>query len=242
MECSEHELRQMAGDADERHHEAMRTFEDEMSEVHRTVSSAARRVLGGAALGGTALAAGAALGPRRFLDRADAVASTDQGLAAFAQSIELAAVAAYAAAAPALSAATKPVALLFQHHHQEHAAAFGSLAGSKAVTGPNEKLVAALQPKLQAVNSEKRALTLAFGLENQAAETYAYGLTVAMSTAAASGMATILPIETEHAAVLGAALGMAVDAIFVNGPFENAAVGDGSTITQGIDPAKYPVS
>jgi hypothetical protein len=188
-----------------------------------------------------ALALGAGFGRRAFFPAAAAQQITDADLAAFAQSVELAAVAAYGMAAPVLSAATKPVATMFQMHHQQHADAFGALAGGKAVSGPNQKLVTALTPQLNAVKTEKDALTLAFGLENQAAETYAYGLTVATGKPAASGMATILPIETEHAAVLGAALGLPLADVFVSGPFENAAVGDGSQITQGIDPAQFPV-
>jgi hypothetical protein len=145
-------------------------------------------------------------------------------------------------AAPALSAATRPVAELFASHHQQHADAFGAVAGSKAVDGPNQKLVTALTPALQAVKTEQDALMLAFGLENQAAETYAFGLTAASGSDAVAGMATILPIETEHAAILGLALGKPVPEIFVNGAFESTSVGDGTNIQQGIDPTLFPVS
>jgi hypothetical protein len=65
---------------------------------------------------------------------------------------------------------------------------------------------------------------------------------VAAGKDAIAGMATILPIETEHAAVLGAALGKPVADIFVNGAFEGATVGDGKDVKKGIDPAIYPVS
>ena len=92
------------------------------------------------------------------------------------------------------------------------------------------------------MKDEKGALTLAFGLENQAAETYAFGLTAATGMDAIAGMATILPIEAEHAAILGAALGMPVPDIFINGAFESAAVGDGSDIKKGLDPTLFPVS
>ena len=127
-------------------------------------------------------------------------------------------------------------------HHQQHADAFGAVAGSKAVDGPNQALVTALTPAVQAVKDEKSALELAFTLENQAAETYAFGLTAASGGDAIAGMATILPIEAEHAAVLGLALGKPVPEIFVNGAFESAAVGDGSDIKKGLDPNKFPLA
>jgi rubrerythrin len=247
MEISGRELRALAKDVDERHHDAMRTFTEEVGDAHADAARSARlhtsrrRFIAGAGLGGAALALGVGLGPVRFMPRAGAAGISDAELAAFAQSVELAAVAAYGMAAGALSANTKPVAELFRMHHQQHADAFGALAGSKAVKAANAKLVTALTPALQAVKDEKSALELAFVLENQAAETYAFGLTVASTKEAYSGMATILPIETEHAAVLGAALGKTLTEIFVNGAFEGAAVGDGTDVKKGIDPSIYPV-
>jgi rubrerythrin len=242
VELTERELRTLANAADEHHRDAMRTFDEDVRALHNdAVDRGRRRFLGGAVTGGAALALAPTLRGRRWFRSASAQEMTDEDLAAFAQSVELAAVAAYGQAAGVLSAATKPVATLFQGHHQEHADAFGALAGAQAVDGPNEKLVAALTPALQAVKDETGALELAFGLENQAAETYAFGLTAAASTEAASGMATILPIESEHAAVLGAALGKPLGDVFVNGAFESAAVGDGTDITKGIDPAQFPV-
>jgi rubrerythrin len=249
MEISGREMRALAKDVDDRHHDAMRTFTQEVGDAHADAARSARlhtsrrRFLAGAGLGGAALAlgVGVGLGPARFMSKSGAAGISDADLAAFAQSVELAAVAAYGMAASALSASTKPVAELFRTHHQQHADAFGALAGSKAVKVANAKLVAALTPALQAVKDEKSALELAFMLENQAAETYAFGLTVAMTKEAYSGMATILPIETEHAAVLGVAMGKSLADIFVNGAFEGSAVGDGTDIKKGIDPALFPV-
>src|SRR4051794_21637543 len=189
----------MAQDVDERHHAAMATFQEEVREGHRAVvESGRRRFLKRAGVGGAVVAAGSFFAPSAFMSFAGAQSFTDEDLAAFAQSVELAAVAAYGMAGAALSPATKPVAELFAMHHQQHADAFGAVAGAKKVSGPNQKLVAALTPALQAVKDEKGALTLAFGLENQAAETYAFGLTAASGKDAIAGMATILPIETEH--------------------------------------------
>ena len=242
MDLAARELRQLAADVDERHHAAMKTFRDDIAATHRPIVDASRRrFLIGTGLAATALTVGATLGPQRLLTSASAQSFTDEDLAAFAQSVELGAVAVYTAAAGALSAATKPVALLFMQHHQQHADAFGAVAKSKAVKVPNAKLVAALGPALAAVKDEKSALELAFVLENQAAETYAFGLMVASGKDAIGGMATILPIEAEHAAILGVALGKSPADIFINGAFESAAVGDGTDIKKGIDPTKFPV-
>lgn len=88
-------------------------------------------------------------------------------IAGFAQSVELAAVAAYAMAAPLLSPATLPVAQLFMSHHQQHAGAFGAVASDKKATGPNQKLVTALTPTLTGLKDEKGALEFAFVLEDR---------------------------------------------------------------------------
>ena len=74
------------------------------------VESGRRRFLKRAGVGGAVVAAGSFFAPSAFMSFAGAQSFTDEDLAAFAQSVELAAVAAYGMAAPALSAATKPVA------------------------------------------------------------------------------------------------------------------------------------
>ncbi len=106
MHITTRHFRALATDVDELHRANMKTFADETRELHRGLYR-----------------------PRRLRAGLD-----DQSIAGYAQSVELAAVAAYTAAAPVLSAATLPVAQLFMMHHTQHAAAFGSVAGSKAVT------------------------------------------------------------------------------------------------------------
>ncbi len=133
----------------------------------------------------------------------------DQDIAGYAQGIELAAVAVYTMAAPLLTPATLPVAQLFMQHHQQHADAFGSVAGAKKATGPNAKLVAAVTPTLQGLKDEAGALGFAFTLEGQAAYTYAGALTLLQDPAYAKATSTILPIEAQHQVVLGLALGKA---------------------------------
>jgi len=243
VEISAKQLRAMARHVDELHHDAMRTFREETGEVHLASSDAGRRTfLTKAAVSGAVVAAGSLLTPAAaFASTSSRQALTDGDIAVFAQSVELAAVAAYGMAAGVLSADVKPVAELFAKHHQDHADAFGALAGAGATNKPNAKLVTALTPTLQGIKDQTAALSFAFQLENQAAETYAFALTALQSIEAAKGTATILPIESAHAGVLGFALGKELEAEYPTGAFITAQVGDGSDITKGIDPAVYPV-
>ena len=206
-------FRSLAADVDELHRQGMKTFAEETAEVHRSLYRS-----------------------NRYAARLD-----DQSIAGYAQSVELAAVAAYTAAAPVLSAGTLPVAQLFMKHHQQHADAFGAVAGSKAVAAANKTLVTAVTPALQAIKNEMDALEFAFMLENQAAYTYAAALTLLQDAAYAAATATILPIEAQHAVVLGLALGKEVTAVFPTGAFESASLGDGSDPLKGLDPAVFTI-
>jgi rubrerythrin len=171
--------------------------------------------------------------------RASAQGLDDQTIAGYAQSVELAAVEAYKAAAPVLSAGTLPVAQLFLSHHQQHADAFGAVAGDKKAAGPNQKLLAALGPSLAAVTDEMAALEFAFTLENQAAYTYAAALTLLQDPRYAAATATILPVEAQHAVVLGLALGKSVGDVFPTQAFESSTLGDGTDPLAGLSPATF---
>ena len=54
-------------------------------------------------------------------------------------------------------------------------------------------------------------------------------------------MVTTLPVESEHAAVLGSILQLGPDGLFITGPFENASVGDGTDPRRGFDMSVFPV-
>lgn len=213
MHITTRHFRSLAADVDELHRQGMRTFAEETAEVHRSL----------------------------YRSNRSAARLDDQSIAGYAQSVELAAVAAYSAAAPVLSAGTLPVAQLFMKHHQQHADAFGAVAGSKAVTAANKTLIAAVTPALQAIKDEMGALEFAFMLENQAAYTYAAALTLLQDAAYAAATATILPIEAQHAVVLGLALGKEVTAVFPTGAFESASLGDGTDPLKGLDPAVFTI-
>ena len=211
MHITTRHFRALAAEVDDLHRHSMKTFAEETAETHRSLYRARRSASG--------------------LD--------DQTIAGYAQSVELAAVAAYTAAAPVLSAGTLPVAQLFMKHHQQHADAFGAVAGSKAVTAPNKTLIAAVTPALQKITDEMGALEFAFMLEGQAAYTYAAALTLLQDPAYAAATATILPIEAQHQVVLGLALGKDVSAVFPTGAFESASLGDGTDPLKGLDPAVF---
>ena len=211
MHITTRHFRALAVDVDDLHRQNMKTFADETRELHRSL----------------------------YRSRRSASGLDDQTIAGYAQSVELAAVAAYAAAAPVLSSGTLPVAQLFMTHHQQHADAFGAVAGAKAVSVPNKTLIAAVTPTLQAIKDEMGALEFAFTLEGQAAYTYAAALTLLQDPAYAAATATILPIEAQHQVVLGLALGKDVTAVFPTGAFESASLGDGTDPLKGLDPAVF---
>jgi len=211
MHITTRHFRALAADVDEMHRQNMKTFADETRELHRSL----------------------------YRSRRSSSGIDDQAIAGYAQSVELAAVAAYTAAAPVLSAGTLPVAQLFMTHHQQHADAFGAVAGPKAATGPNKTLVTAVTPLLQAIKDENGALEFAFTLEGQAAYTYAAALTLLQDPAYAAATATILPIEAQHQVVLGLALGKDVTAVFPTAAFESASLGDGTDPLKGLDPAVF---
>lgn len=209
MLISPRQLRRLAADVDDLHRHNMKTFATEAADLHRDIARRSRYSTG------------------------------DASLAGYAQGIELAAVAAYTAAAPLLSAGVLPVAELFMSHHQQHADAFGAVAAEFAVTEPNSVLIAAVTPTLESLTDEAGALEFAFVLEGQAAYTYAAALTLLEDPAYAAATSTILPIEAQHQTVLGLALGKDVSAVFPTGAFEAAALGDGTDPLKGLDPAVF---
>lgn len=252
MQISAKELRHLANDVDDMHHEAMRSFKEEAAELHLSATRGSRRSFmkksGLAAVGGTLLSTGGGLATVTRLGGLAAAQDslTDTAIAGFAQSIELAAVAAYMAAAPKLSGDVLAVATMFLGHHRDHADAFGAVAGDDARPEANAKLVALVTPTLEAVAAAEpsddltaQILGFAKGVENQAAYTYAAALTLLKDPGYAAATSTILPIEAQHATVLSLALEEGPDKWFPTEAFESAALGDGSDPLRGFDPAVF---
>ena len=236
MEISERQLRRLARDVDEQHRDGMATMAPDIAELHaETRRLRSRRAFlrtagigaGAITIGTTALTLGSML-------PAAAQALTDADIAVFAESVELAAVEAYKAAAGSgkLQPAVVEVGTTFAGHHAEHAKAFAGASGGKATGKPNAKLLAAVGEQLTAAKDQSAILTIAYDLENAAAATYLFALGALKSEAALALTASILPVESQHAVVLGTALGKpATD--FVPS-FE--------TQDKAVDPAEFPAA
>lgn len=238
MHISPTELRRMAGDIDDMHRDAMRTFAAEAGEHHfgNQLRAGRRSFLKRVAAGGAALSFGSALVPvSGLLSAAGAQRFDDAAIAAFAESVELSLVAAYEAGVPFLSSELTPVAETFMGHHREHAEVFAELAGDEASGQPNTALMGALAPGIDSLAGTNDVLLFAKTLENQAVATYGYTLTAIEGTEVVTATASILPIESAHAAALSFALGEGPDAWFPFGAFESP------DIANGLDPAVFPV-
>ncbi|HEX7276963.1 MAG TPA: ferritin-like domain-containing protein [Acidimicrobiales bacterium] len=246
MEISEHQLRQMAADVDEMHNDGMTSMASEIQELHaatRDLRHDRRHLLKKAGAGtAAALALGSGVLPIARLVPAFGQTLTDGDIAAFAASVELTAVAAYTMAAESgkLQPAVKDVGVMFAGHHQAHADAFNGAAGAKAVTAPNAKLLAALGPDLTKALAADQAAILEFAMtvENAAAATYLFALGALQSAAALKLTASILPVESQHAVVLGTALGKSGKDLFPAGGTNNGFETDAAALR----PDKFPVS
>lgn len=231
------ELHRLAAEVDEEHRAAMRDLTDllaaEVTDADDATRASRRSILRRLGLGGAVLGTASAAIP--LLARAAAAQDTtttvgivpisavpettttapprkpsteDVAVYSFAQSLELAAVAAYGAAADTgmISAGVLPVALAFRQHHLEHAQAFAGLAGKAATGTANQSILAVFGPQIEAATSEDALLTIAFDLENAAASTYTLVLGLVTGTDGAGVVASIQPIESRHAVVLGQVL------------------------------------
>jgi hypothetical protein len=237
------ELRSLVERVDDQHRDGMRTVRSEIEEVHfgeaaRRAGPTRRQLLGRAAAGGAVLTIGSTLVPvSRLLPSAAAQAPSDVDIASFAASVELAAVEAYQAAIDSglvTDQAVAAAATTFQGHHAEHAAAFNGLATQNGAdeVGANAAVLDAFGPMLQAATDQAGLLEIAYQLEEGAAATYLFALGVLTVPEAYAATATILPIESQHAAVLGTVLGKSPDEHLRS--FENTDAA--------LDPADFPVA
>ena len=226
---------------DETHREGMATVADDIAELHhgegaRLMGPTRQQLAKGVGLGGTAVALGAAMVPlsaavlsRRTRSRATPGWPPSPSPSSWPPSRHT--------RPPRRAARSRRPAVLeaattFAGHHTEHAAGFGAAAGSSATNKPNAKLLEAVGPQLGAAADEAALLEIAYGLENAAAATYLFALGALTSKEALQLTASILPVESQHAVVLGSVLGKpATD--FIPG-FE--------TVDLAVDPAKYPIS
>jgi rubrerythrin len=193
--------------------------------------------------GGQAVAQRAALtvGRVTLALESDASVVDDAALAAFAASVELSAVEMYTASAARMTGPAVLLAQAFAVHHREHARTFNAFAGINQVTTANARLTAAIQNQLDASADQRSRLMLAFQLENQLASTHQSLLGKFTSPGAVRLGASILPVESEHAVILGTFLGLDLEKDLI--PFTLQPTAGPPTHPEwgSLDPARYPV-
>jgi len=238
-------FRRAAYEADDFHRAGMRSLPEELAEVHlgetgRRLAAGRRRFLQQVGLGGVALPLGSSLVPAsRLLPAAwgqedeEGAPLDDLTIAMFAEQVELAAAAAYQVAAETglLDATAVEVGTLFAEHHADHAGAFAALAGDQATGVPNDALLEVFGPMITEAADQAEILDVAFQLEQGAVSTYHFALGV-LGADAAAVVSTIMPIEAQHAVVLGGVLGK--DMADYMPPFE--------TSETALSPDAYPLS
>jgi Ferritin-like domain len=238
VEISERELRAMVAGIDDQHRAAMSTFtEDNRALIFETAPSR-RKFLAGLGAGSAALVIGSAVMPvGRLVPRAwSQAAPSDGDIATFAASVEYAAVAAYQAAAKSNKIKNKAildVATAFAGQHQQHGDAFKAAGTNKNVMA-NKGVLDMVTPQLTAAKAENDVVALAYGLENAAAATYIFALGVLTTEGAYNAVASVMPVEAQHAVALGLVLGKPLDEKGFLPSFETK---DGA-----LDPAKFPAA
>ena len=243
MHITARELRSLVERVDDQHRDGMRTVRSELDELHfgetgQRLGSTRRQLLGRAAAGGAMLTLAGTLVPvSRLLPAAAAQELTDVDIASFAASVELAAVDAYQAAIDSgkvTDAAVGAAATTFQSHHREHAAAFNGLATANGAeeVGSNQAVLTAFGPMLEAAADQAAILEIAYQLEEGAAATYLFALGALTVPEAYAATATILPIESQHATVLGTVLGKSADEYLPAFISQDAA----------LNPADFPIA
>lgn len=218
MQIDNRQLAGLTAEVDQLHHESMRTLKEEFGEIHfgevaKATRGGRRDFMKKAGVGGAVLTVGSMVSPiGRFIPSAWAQDAPldDAALAKFAAGLELAAVAAYGVAVDTgkLSEAVTKVGATFQSHHQDHADALNSILGDAAVDAPNNTVVTTFAPMIQDAADEAAILKIAYQIEEAAAATYLFALGAITDLKNAGALATILPVESQHAVVLGAATGM----------------------------------
>jgi rubrerythrin len=237
MQISEAELRAMTAQMNEMHEATFPQMKEALGDLGsslRTNSSSRRGFLAGgsALLGGFALAAcgggdeepsaAPSAGPTSAKPSASASpsaqAAADASGLKLNASLENLAVFAYKSA---LEAAPKgmfgkvpPAVVEFatnaMKQHAEHAEAFNAAltkAGGEAFTMPNPKLAGPITEMFAALKDVPGLAKLALTLENTAAATYTKQMGEFTSPEALSAVATIAPVERQHAAILNFVLG-----------------------------------
>ena len=240
MQIDRRRLTELSEEVDDLHHQSMATVREGLAEVHfgevaDRLRPSRRRVLAGAAAGSAALAAGSGFLPvGGLLTPAGSAEADDLALARFAAGLELAAVAAYnvASGTGRLSGPTAAIASMFAGHHQDHADALNAIVGEEEAVGkPNAAVLKRFAPRITRASDEKQILGIGLAIEEAATSTYYFALGVIEDPQHAGALATILPVESQHATVLGTLLGREPDSYLI----------DFVTADHALDPDDFPV-
>jgi rubrerythrin len=225
VEISTRQLRSMVADVDDAHHDSMRTLQSELEELHvgetgRRIVAARRDFLKKAGAGAALMTVGGVVAPATGVLARAAAAQDDLPFdviaASYAAGVELAAVAAYDAAAARglLDAVALQLAVTFQGHHRDHAGTFNGLlmaTGQPTVDQPDGGLLSQYGPLLQTAPDALGLLDVALQLEQAAAATYVDSLGSLTLPDAALAVAQIAPVESQHALVLATVLDKPVE-------------------------------
>ena len=120
-------------------------------------------------------------------------------------------------------------------HHADHAKAFGAFAGDGGTGVPNPGILQTVGDQIREAPDEAAVLKVAYVTENAAAATYLVAIGALQSSIILAATASIMPVEAEHAAVLGYVLGTDPknDTTYLP-PFQ--------TPDQALMPSKFPVA
>lgn len=233
MEIDDRKLRDLTDEVDEQHHESLRSLPQELGDTHfdaigGPARRGRRRFLVGAGIGSAAAVTASALpvglgrlapawaqdpgtGPSKF-------PSPDEKIAIAAQILEKTLVAAYGLITPRLTDATLFQTIAkFQSHHDDHARALGKVLKesdtdvTKVAADPPR--LASFQSQINAAANSNALVDIALRAEVGAAATYLQAISLLKVALNAGAMATILPVEAQHAVVLAQALGRPVDEV-----------------------------
>jgi hypothetical protein len=237
MQISESELRGMTAHMVEMHEETFPVLQTQLMDLGASLrergaaiggSVASRRGFlagGGAIAGGVLLSAcgskdKTATGgsPSTGATTGSSSSAADKSALATNASIEALAVFAYDSALKAapmgkfgkVPAAVADFATVAKQQHMDHQDAFNAAltqAGGTAFTKPDPALAAAVVKMFTATKDVVGLAKLALTLENTAAATYIAQMATLQSKAGIAAVATIAPVEQQHAAILNFVLG-----------------------------------
>lgn len=170
----------------------------------------------------------------------------DEDIAAFAESVELAAVEAYAIALGS-GKVTVPAVVqamtAYAAHHREHAAVLASANVGSAKGKPNPTVLRALRDQLGAASDQAGVVRIAFDVENAMASTYLFAISNFKDPRAVQLAASILPVEAQHAISFGQAVGRPLEGLFPPHPNPTESRPNSfETKDRALEPSTHPLT